>query len=202
MPDSPTDTPDRTDRQPFLDLSLPQLVAGATAAATSAILISHLDLLGTVLGAACASVVSAVVTAGLADVARVVPMVIWANVGTSVLVLLSAIDISHAVLFLLGVTGIAYYFDVDKAPRLRHLFGALLGLGQRGRVRGVGRRDLVQALAQQPADAGAHHGVGHHAALGPFEGQIRHRHRRLLPRAIRSLSACTARTAKRITRRL
>ena len=65
MPDSPTDTPDRNDRQPFLDLSLPQLVAGATAAATSAILISHLDLLGTVLGAACASVVSAVVTAGL-----------------------------------------------------------------------------------------------------------------------------------------
>jgi hypothetical protein len=71
MPDSPTDTidaperTDRTDRQPFLDLSLPQLVAGATAAATSAILISHLNLLGTVLGAAFASIVSAVVTAGL-----------------------------------------------------------------------------------------------------------------------------------------
>ena len=53
------------DRQPLLDLSLPQLVAGATAAATSAILISRMDLLGTVLGAACASAVSAVVTAGL-----------------------------------------------------------------------------------------------------------------------------------------
>ena len=65
MPDSPIDTPERTDRQPFLDLSLPQLVAGATAAATSAILISHLNLLGTVLGAAFASIVSAVVTAGL-----------------------------------------------------------------------------------------------------------------------------------------
>ena len=71
MPDSPIDLPDRTDRtdrsdrQPLLDLSLPQLVAGATAAATSAILISHLDLLGTVIGAAFASVVSAVVTAGL-----------------------------------------------------------------------------------------------------------------------------------------
>jgi hypothetical protein len=71
MPDSPLDTSDqtdrtgRTDRQPFLDLSLPQLVAGATAAATSAILISHLNLLGTVLGAAFASVVSAVVTSGL-----------------------------------------------------------------------------------------------------------------------------------------
>ena len=68
MTDSPIDTrerTDRTDRQPFLDLSLPQLVAGATAAATSAILISHLNLLGTVLGAAFASIVSAVVTAGL-----------------------------------------------------------------------------------------------------------------------------------------
>lgn len=53
------------DRQPLLDLSLPQLVAGAAAAATSAILISRLGLLGTVLGAAFASVVSAIVTAGL-----------------------------------------------------------------------------------------------------------------------------------------
>ena len=60
MSDSP-----EPDRQPFLDLSLPQLVAGATAAATSAILISRLDLLGTVIGAAFASIVSAIVTAGL-----------------------------------------------------------------------------------------------------------------------------------------
>ena len=50
---------------PLLDLSLPQLVAGASAAATSAILISRLDLLGTVIGAAVASIVSAIVTAGL-----------------------------------------------------------------------------------------------------------------------------------------
>ncbi|RYB94987.1 hypothetical protein EUA93_11905 [Nocardioides oleivorans] len=59
-----TDDP-QTDRKPLLDLSLPQLVAGATAAATSAILISRLGLLGTVLGAAAASIVSAIVTAGL-----------------------------------------------------------------------------------------------------------------------------------------
>lgn len=64
MSDSPQNTPQH-DRQPFLDLSLPQLVAGATAAATSAILISRLDLLGTVIGAAVASIVSAIVTAGL-----------------------------------------------------------------------------------------------------------------------------------------
>ena len=60
-----SDNDRETDRQPLLDLSLPQLVAGATAAATSAILISRMGLLGTVLGAAFASIVSAVVTAGL-----------------------------------------------------------------------------------------------------------------------------------------
>ena len=65
MPDFDDDHARPTDRQPLLDLSVPQLVAGATAAATSAVLISRMDLLGTVLGAACASVVSAVVTAGL-----------------------------------------------------------------------------------------------------------------------------------------
>ena len=64
MSDNPQNTP-QPDRQPLLDLSLPQLVAGATAAATSAILISRLDLLGTVIGAAVASIVSAIVTAGL-----------------------------------------------------------------------------------------------------------------------------------------
>ncbi|MDT0188275.1 hypothetical protein Q9S36_49615 [Microbacterium sp. ARD31] len=60
MPDSP-----ENDRQPLLDLSLPQLVAGATAAATSALLIGRMGMLGTVLGAALASIVSAVVTSGL-----------------------------------------------------------------------------------------------------------------------------------------
>ncbi len=69
------------------------------------------------------------VSAGLVEVAKVAPMVIWANVGTSVLVLLSAIEINLVVLFLLGVTGLAYYFDMDRAPRFRHLLGALLGLG-------------------------------------------------------------------------
>jgi phosphate:Na+ symporter len=69
------------------------------------------------------------VTAGVAGVDAVAPMVIWANVGTSVLVLLSAVDIKLPVFFLLGVTGFAYYFNIEKAPRLRHLSGALLGLG-------------------------------------------------------------------------
>ena len=60
-----SDPHEEFDRQPLLDLSLPQLVAGATAAATSAILIGRMGMLGTVLGAAFASIVSAVVTSGL-----------------------------------------------------------------------------------------------------------------------------------------
>lgn len=48
-----------------LEISLPQLVAGAVAAATATILSSRLDLMGTVLGAVLASIVSALVTASV-----------------------------------------------------------------------------------------------------------------------------------------
>lgn len=51
--------------RPALELSLPQLVAGAVAAATATILSSRLDLMGTVLGAVLASIVSAVVAASV-----------------------------------------------------------------------------------------------------------------------------------------
>ena len=52
-------------KRPALELSLPQLVAGAVAAATATILSSRLGLMGTVLGAVLASTVSAVVTASV-----------------------------------------------------------------------------------------------------------------------------------------
>ena len=53
-------------KRPALELSLPQLVAGAVAAATATILSSRLDLMGTVLGAVLASLVSAIVAASVA----------------------------------------------------------------------------------------------------------------------------------------
>ncbi|MGZ4466303.1 MAG: hypothetical protein ACXVW0_13170 [Nocardioides sp.] len=49
-----------------VDLSWPNVVGGAVAAATAAALSTRLGVVGTVLGAALASVVSTVVTAGLA----------------------------------------------------------------------------------------------------------------------------------------
>lgn len=69
------------------------------------------------------------VTAGFIDVSRVMPILIWANVGTSALVFLSAIDLNLFVFFLLGLIGIAYYFEIDKSPSYRHILGALFGLG-------------------------------------------------------------------------
>lgn len=69
------------------------------------------------------------VAAGLASVAQVLPLVIWGNVGTSALVFLSAVDLHLIVLFLIGSTGIAFYFDVDRSPKYRHGLSALLGLG-------------------------------------------------------------------------
>ncbi len=54
------------ERTRTFDLSVPQLVGGSVAAATAAALSDRLGLLGTIVGAAFASVVSAVVAAALA----------------------------------------------------------------------------------------------------------------------------------------
>jgi len=106
-----------------------QLIEAATRNTTVSALVGILSGALTQSSNAITFISISMVTAGLVEVGRVVPMVIWANVGTSALVLLSAVDIKLAVLFLLGVTGVAYYFDIDKAPRFRHVLGAVLGLG-------------------------------------------------------------------------
>ncbi|WP_366554605.1 Na/Pi symporter [Aquibaculum sediminis] len=69
------------------------------------------------------------VTAGLTEVRRAAPLVAWSNVGTAGLVLLAAVDLRLLVLFLLGLVGFAYYFDVERSARWRHVVGALLGIG-------------------------------------------------------------------------
>ena len=51
---------DETNRKPFLDLSATQLIGGSLAAATAAALGSRLGVVGTIVGAALVSVVSAV----------------------------------------------------------------------------------------------------------------------------------------------
>ena len=61
----PADVMTEPTQKHSLDLSLPQVVAGAVAAAAATVLSSRLGLVGTVLGAVFASIVSAVVTASV-----------------------------------------------------------------------------------------------------------------------------------------
>ena len=56
------------------------------------------------------------------------PILVWSNVGTSVLVLAVAIDIHLFVLLLTAITGILYYLNLDRSPRWRPFVAALLAI--------------------------------------------------------------------------
>lgn len=92
-------------------------------------------LAGTLLGVltqstnAATFIVINLITAGAVTMRQAMPLVGWANLGTALLVALTAVDLRLAVLYVLGVTGMCFYFDLDRSTRYRHLVGALLGLG-------------------------------------------------------------------------
>lgn len=91
-------------------------------------------LLGVLAGAvtqstnAVAYIATSMTTAGLLPLRGAMPVVIWANLGTSALVLAATVDIRILVLYLLGMVGGAFYFNLDRSSRFRHLVGALLGV--------------------------------------------------------------------------
>jgi len=80
------------------------------------------------MGAVTSACVDAV-GAGLVRVRSILPLVIWANVGTSALVLLAARDLHPFVIVLLAAVGLLYYFELDQRAQFRHLVAALLGGG-------------------------------------------------------------------------
>ncbi len=92
------------------------------------------SLLGVIFGAVTQStnavtfIVTSMVTANLVQVRAVMPVVIWANLGTGALVFLSTLNIRPFILSLLGLIGIAYFLNVEKSPRYRHTAAALLGV--------------------------------------------------------------------------
>ncbi|MDX6806222.1 Na/Pi symporter [Terrihabitans rhizophilus] len=92
-------------------------------------------LLGVLLGALTQStnavtvIATSMLGSGLLTMRRAVPVVAWSNVGTSGLVLLAAIDMRVAALWLLGLTGFAGYFGWDKGGKWRPALNALVGLG-------------------------------------------------------------------------
>ncbi len=92
-------------------------------------------------------IVISIVTSGLVALRKAIPIVIWANLGTSALVLLATLDMHVMILFLLGITGVGFYFDLDKSNRYRFLLGALLGIGML-----FYGRDLIKTGAASGSD--------------------------------------------------
>lgn len=92
-------------------------------------------LIGTVSGALTQSsnavtfIVVSMTSAGLVTIRRALPVLVWANVGTSALVLLATVDMHTFVLLVVGVTGILHFLDLDRSAHHRHFVGALLGAG-------------------------------------------------------------------------
>lgn len=112
-----------------IGLRLRQMIARAVTGRGS------LALFGLLAGSVMQSVVAvihvlvALVTAGAMEREKAFPVIRWANIGTSLLVLVAAIDLHALALCLVGLTGLAYYQQIDQSKRWRHAVGALLGLG-------------------------------------------------------------------------
>lgn len=74
-------------------------------------------------------VLVAMVTAGAMEKRRAFPIINWANIGISMLVVLASINMHLVALFLVGATGLMYYLNLDQSSRFRHIVGAMLGIG-------------------------------------------------------------------------
>lgn len=73
-------------------------------------------------------IAAGLVSAGATTVAGALPLLAWANVGTSVLVLLAGLDVRLLVYYLLGTVGLAFFSGMEQRERTRHALFALLGL--------------------------------------------------------------------------
>lgn len=74
-------------------------------------------------------VLISLVKAGVLDVRRAHPVINFANLGSSVLVVLAAFKPKLLILALVGVTGILFYSDRERPASTQDLIRALLGVG-------------------------------------------------------------------------
>lgn len=73
-------------------------------------------------------IAAGLVSGGATTVSGALPLLAWANVGTSVLVLLAGIDARLMVYYLLGLIGLAFFGGLEQHRSLRHPLLAALGL--------------------------------------------------------------------------
>jgi phosphate:Na+ symporter len=91
------------------------------------------SLLGVLVGAAMQStsavtvILASMASSGLVTVSQTLPVVAWSNVGTTVLVFASVIDLRLMVLYLLGVSALVFVFCQET--RWQSICGVLLGIG-------------------------------------------------------------------------
>lgn len=89
--------------------------------------------IGFVLGAiiqsstALSFILAGLVSVGMIRLCQAIPVILWANPGTCLLVVLAFLDINILILFVLGIAGICYAYE--KPVRLPALSQALFGLG-------------------------------------------------------------------------
>src|SRR6516165_5975209 len=65
------------------------------------------------------------VSSGLTTVRRALPIVTWANVGCGALIFIAVLDMRLAILYLIGLAGVAYAFDRSHRSEV---FSALFGV--------------------------------------------------------------------------
>jgi phosphate:Na+ symporter len=89
------------------------------------------SLVGIVIGALVQSssgvvfILVSLVSSGLTTVRRALPVVTWANVGCGALIFIAVLDLRLAILYLIGLAGVAYAFDRSHRTEL---FSAGLGV--------------------------------------------------------------------------
>ncbi len=74
-------------------------------------------------------IVSSLVSSRLITVRKGMPIVTWSNVGVSLIVLVSVLDLHLVALYVVGMVGAFYYLNFDRRHGTRALLGAFLGLG-------------------------------------------------------------------------
>ncbi len=69
------------------------------------------------------------VSAGIIDKRRAMPIPIWAHVGASLLVMLVAVNLRIGASYIIAMAGFAIYLGIDRADQVRHLIATFLGIG-------------------------------------------------------------------------
>lgn len=73
-------------------------------------------------------ILASMIKADMITIGAATPLLAWANVGASVLVMVAAAHLHLFVLAMVALAGFAYYFNLDKSPRLRTLVSMLFSL--------------------------------------------------------------------------